>query len=85
MVTQRQATSNGETSTWGYKYWLQTGLPINYVGSVCDECGQGFTWGNQNDNDFADYYNGQFESYFRVQINEPDGTYQAHIFATTTG
>ena len=84
-VVYRTDHTNGETSTWNYKYWIQTGLPINYVGSVCDECTQGFTWGNQNDNDYADYYNGQFESYFRVQVDQPDGSYQAHIFATTTG
>ncbi len=85
MVTQRQTVSNSETSTWTYHYGLVKGLASNYVGAICDECNQGFTWGNQNDNDQADYYNGLFTSYAFAQVIQPDGSYQDHYYNTTTG
>ena len=85
VVTGVQSHVNSETSTWGYKYWMQQGLSDNSPSSICDDCHQGYSWGNQNDNDYADYYNGQFESFYRVQVTQPDGSFQLHLYATTTG
>lgn len=83
VITQK--VLGGSSPGWTYDYWLQTGLKSNYVGAICDECGQGFTWGNQNDDDYADYYNGQFESFAKVQVNQPDSSSQLYLYDTMTG
>ncbi|GHO66810.1 hypothetical protein KSC_057020 [Ktedonobacter sp. SOSP1-52] len=66
------------TSTWNYQYSVN-GLS----GSWCDDCGYGYTWGNQNDTDYADYYNGQFTSFAHAPVTQPDGYYQIECFAST--
>ncbi len=63
-VQSRSAVSNGVTSTWSYDYYIRT----NWPAPPCSDCNQGYDWGNQNDGDFADYYNGQFLSYSKVVV-----------------
>jgi len=85
VVVSRTAVSNSVTSTWQYTYYLQTGLGANFPGSGCPTCHQGYTWGNQNDLDYADYYNGQFMSFLSVRVIAPDSSYHYSSYGATTG
>ncbi len=78
-------SSTTPSSTWQYQYYLQQNLPANFPGTACSSCHQGFSWGNQNDADYADYYNGQFMSFYQVEVTQPDGSYQLHTYAGTPG
>ncbi|HVB22203.1 MAG TPA: hypothetical protein VNG51_09685, partial [Ktedonobacteraceae bacterium] len=85
VVSQRTAVSNGVTSTWTYQYYMLDNLSTNSPGTHCTNCNQGYTWGNQNDDDFLDYYNGQFRSFHKVIVTLPDNSYQYHYFGSTNG
>lgn len=88
VVLSRTATSNGVSATWNYQYYLQRGLPTDFPGSFCASpgtCQQGYSWGNENDADYLDFYNGQFQSFLKAQVTLPDGSYQVHLFDTTPG
>src|SRR5579883_966889 len=97
VVQKRTATSNGVSATWSYKYYLQTGVGISYPGFSVRLCpgsshswGQSCTtqtydWGDQNDDDAADYYNGSFQSFQQVQVTLPDGSSQTDTYGATTG
>ena len=80
LLTKRVEQTNGVSSTWLYQYYLQ-GLSDK----PCSNCVWGTTWGNQNDADDADYYNGQFTSYASAEVTNPDNSYQIDYFASTTG
>lgn len=80
LLTKRVEQTNGVSSTWSYQYYLQ-GL----TDKPCGNCVWGTTWGNQNDADTADYYNGQFTSYASAQVTNPDGSSQVDDFASTPG
>src|SRR6185312_15510134 len=81
VVSQRAAVSNGVTSTWGYQYFLRA----NWPAPPCSNCHQGDTWSNQNDNDYADYYNEIFTSFASAQVTLPDNSSQTHFFASWDG
>ncbi len=64
--TMQQITQNGQggtqtttpiTSTYVYTY-VQT-YPL--AAQECGDCVAGMYWGNQNDGDFLDYYNGKWD------------------------
>ncbi len=80
VLTQRVELNNGVNSTWKYQYYLN-GLSSK----PCATCAWGNTWGNQNDVDAADYYNGQFTSYAETVVTNPDSTSQINYFASTPG
>ena len=91
VVGSRTATTNGVSSTWSYTYYLQTGIqgasfPGYYTSRTCTSvCSQTYTWGNQNDFDYADYYNGAFQSFQQVQVILPDHSSQTDTYGATTG
>jgi len=80
LLTKRVELTNGVSSTWSYQYYLQ-GL----TAKPCSNCVWGNTWGNQNDADSADYYNGQFTSYASAKVINPDTSSQVDYFASTPG
>ncbi len=80
-VQSRSAVSNGVTSSWSYDYYIR----MNWPAPPCSDCNQGYDWGNQNDGDFADYYNGQFLSYSKVVVTAPDTSQQIHRYASSEG
>ncbi|GHO64329.1 hypothetical protein KSC_032210 [Ktedonobacter sp. SOSP1-52] len=80
VVTSRSSVTNGVTSSWKYQYGVNGGEL-----SWCTDCNYGYTWGNQNDTDYADYYNGQFTSFANAQVTQPDNSYQIEYFASTSG
>ncbi|GER89989.1 hypothetical protein KDW_41510 [Dictyobacter vulcani] len=80
VVYSRTAVTNGVSSTWQYQYY------VNQLSATwCDNCIYGYTWGNVNDEDYADYYNLQFTSFDTVQVTQPDGSSQQHFFYSTNG
>ncbi len=89
-VAARTETTNGVSSTWHYYDYLQTNIqgasiPGYSALSCTSVCRQSYTWGNQNDDDYADYYNGDFQSFAKVQVIQPDGSSQTHTYGATTG
>ncbi len=46
---------------------------------------ESYDWGDQNDDDYADYYNGTFESFAQVQVTNPDGSTQTDDYGSTNG
>jgi len=51
----------------------------------CSSCIEGFSWGNQNDNDYLDFYNGRFMSFAQVTVTHPDNGTELHKFFSTEG
>jgi RHS repeat-associated protein len=79
-----RAASGGNqtiTSTTAYTYQLTT----NFAGKECGDCSQGMYWGNENENDYLDYYNGKFMGFAQVGVSHPDGALDVHTFDATTG
>jgi RHS repeat-associated protein len=87
VIASRVAVSNGVKSIWNYTYTLQQNLLANFPGACFDglSCYQGFTWGNQNDADWLDYYNGQYEGFAQAAVTQPDGSTQDYTFVATDG
>lgn len=89
VVASRTAVSNGVSSKWSYNYYLQMGVGASYPGhstlSCSPSCSQTYDWGNQNDDDFADYYNGDFQSFYQVQVIQPDNSSQTMTYGATNG
>lgn len=74
-------TSVPVTSTTSYTY--QVTYP--YPAQECATCVAGFYWGNQNDNDYLDYYNYRFMGFAQVTVVNPDGSVDVHKFYSTEG
>ncbi|GCE23204.1 RHS repeat-associated core domain-containing protein [Dictyobacter kobayashii] len=80
VVYSRTAVTNGVSSTWQYQYYVNS-----LSATWCPNCTYGYTWGNVNDEDYADYYNEQFTSFSTVDVTQPDGSSQQHSFYSTSG
>ncbi|HEY1349190.1 MAG TPA: RHS repeat-associated core domain-containing protein [Ktedonobacteraceae bacterium] len=88
VVAGRSAVSNGVTSTWSYGYYLSTvnaSIATAQPSRSCHGGCESYDWGDQNDADFADYYNGNFQSFAQVQVSNPDGSTQTDTFGATNG
>lgn len=42
-------------------------------------------WGNQNDGDYLDYYNGHFMGFAQASVSNPDGSVVTHHYVATEG
>jgi RHS repeat-associated protein len=76
-----QQTSTPVTSTHAYTYQLSYPL----VAQECLDCVAGMYWGNQNDGDYLDYYNGHFMGFAQTGISNPDGSVVVHKYEATEG
>ncbi|GCF10715.1 RHS repeat-associated core domain-containing protein [Dictyobacter arantiisoli] len=85
VVTSRTTTTNGVASTWNYQYEMSKFINNATMCLTQSVCGQGFTWGDINDNDYADYYNVHFMSFASAQVTQPDQSYQQYTFYSTPG
>ncbi len=88
VVASRTASSNAVISTWSYSYYLtkvNASVPTNQPSRSCHGGCESYDWGNQNDDDFADYYNGTFEGFAQVQVVQPDGSSQTDTYGATNG
>ncbi|HLY63915.1 MAG TPA: hypothetical protein VKU60_00155, partial [Chloroflexota bacterium] len=68
-----RAASSGNvtiTSSTEYHYVLTTSL----AAQECGDCQQGMYWGNQDDGDTMDYYNGTFMGFHEADVTHPDGS-----------
>lgn len=75
---QTNTTVAGTTS-----YTYQVPYPIKAW--ECSTCMATFYWGNQNDFDMLDYYNGTFMGFQQAAVGNPDGSVDVHKFYTTEG
>jgi RHS repeat-associated protein len=76
--TQTQTTV---TSSANYAYTISYPLRAQ----ECSDCVAGFSWGNQNDNDYLDFYNGKFLGFNQTTVSNPDGSLEVHTFWSTEG
>jgi hypothetical protein len=68
------------TSSWAYTYQL-----ASLVAKECTDCVAGMYWGNQNDGDYMDYYNGHFMGFAQASVSNPDGSMVTHKYYATEG
>jgi RHS repeat-associated protein len=64
-----------------YLYFLAYPL----TAQQCPDCTADFSWGNQNDADYLDYYNGQYMGFVQVSEYHPDGSKTGHRYYATEG
>ena len=76
---QQSSTPVNGTTTYSYKDVYP--LPAQ----ECPTCVAGFSWGNQDDNDYLDFYNGKFMAFPQVTVSKPDGSKDVHQFNSTEG
>src|SRR5258708_21157729 len=87
LVRQSQAGQGGQqtatpvTGTTAYNY--QIAYPL--LAQECSDCVAGYTWGNQNDNDYLDFYNGKFMGFTQASVGNPDGSVEIHKYYSTEG
>ena len=74
-------TTTPVSSSYGYTY-TQT-YPL--AAQECGDCVAGMYWGNQNDGDYLDYYNGTFMGFSAASVSNPDGSAVKHQYYTTQG
>ena len=67
-------------SDWAYTYQLSS-----LIAKECTDCVAGMYWGNQNDGDYMDYYNGKFMGFAQASISNPDGSVVTHKYEATEG
>ena len=79
--TPTSGNANAEqVMTWQYVYRL-TAL----TAQECWNCTVGMYWGDANDGDTLDYYNGRFAGFANVTVTNPDGSSEAMYYETTAG
>jgi hypothetical protein len=76
-----QQTSTPVTGTTTYNY--QVAYPL--LAQECSDCVAGYTWGNQNDNDYLDFYNCKFMGFTQASVGNPDGSVEVHKYYSTEG
>ncbi len=81
VITKRVANTNRVMSSWSYSYYLRT----NWPAPSCDNCNQGYMWGNINDGDYADYYNYVFTSFASAQVTNPDNSSGIYNYTSSDG
>ena len=86
----QRITQNGQggtqtptTVTGSYIYAYLLSYPL--VAQQCTDCVAGMYWGNQNDGDYLDYYNGHFMGFTQGSLSKPDGSVEIHKFYATEG
>jgi len=70
-----QQTTTPVDGTHRYTYYLTYPLGAQ----ECLDCVAGMYWGNQNDGDYLDYYNGSFMGFREAGVSNPDGTVKDHL------
>jgi RHS repeat-associated protein len=89
VLTQQQtqeyrAASSGNvliTGTASYQYDLTYPL----AAQECPDCVAGMYWGNQNDGDYLDYYNGKYMGFTEADVTNPDDSVVKHHYYATEG
>src|SRR5579875_2182905 len=76
-----QQTSTPITETTSYSYQLTYPLPAQ----ECSDCVTGMYWGDQNNNNYLNYYDSTFMGFAQATVNEPDGSVVVHKFYAGEG
>ncbi len=80
VVRPSSSGNNTVTSTTSYSYLL------SHLGAQpCSDCTVGYDWGDQNDLDYLDFYNGKFMGFTQVTVTNPDGSVEVHHYKATGG
>ncbi|HEU5383590.1 MAG TPA: RHS repeat-associated core domain-containing protein [Ktedonobacteraceae bacterium] len=74
-------TSTPITETTTYSYQLTYPLPAQQ----CSDCVAGMYWGDQNNNNYLNYYDGTFMGFAQTTVNQPDGGVTVHKFYAGEG
>jgi RHS repeat-associated protein len=78
-VMRNSATTVTSNTSFSY----QLSYPLS--SQKCSDCVAGFSWGNQNDNDYLDFYNGKYLGFAQATVNRPDGSLEIHKYWATEG
>lgn len=76
-----QQTTTPVDTEHQYTYYLSYPLSAQ----ECGDCVAGMYWGNQNDGDYLDYYNGSFMGFTEAAVSNPDGSLEYHHYYATHG
>jgi RHS repeat-associated protein len=76
-----QQTSTPITETTSYSYQLTYPLPAQ----ECSDCVAGMYWGDQNNNNYLNYYDSTFMGFAQTTVNEPTGGVEVHKFYAGEG
>jgi len=80
-----QVTVNGTSTpvmeTTNYSYQLTYPL----TAQECSDCVAGMYWGNQNDNDYLNFYNAVFMGFAQATVDLPTGAVQIHKYYAGEG
>jgi RHS repeat-associated protein len=76
-----QQTSTPITETTNYSYQLTYPLPAQ----ECSDCVAGMYWGDQNNNNYLNYYDSTFMGFAQTTVNEPTGGVEVHKFYAGEG
>lgn len=79
----RASSSGNVTVTTATSYNYTLAYPLQ--AQPCSDCVAGMDWGNQNDGDYLDYYNGKFMGFAQVSVSRPDGSKDVHRYFSTQG
>lgn len=74
-------TSTPITETTSYSY--QLAYPL--LAQECSDCVAGMYWGDQNNNNYLNYYDGIFMGFVQTTVNEPTGGVEVHKFYAGEG
>jgi hypothetical protein len=76
-----QQTSTPITETTSYSYQLTYPLPAQ----ECSDCVTGMYWGDQNNNNYLNYYDSTFMGFTQTTVDKPDGSVEVHKFYAGEG
>ena len=72
--------ANPITSSWTYNYNLE-----HLSAQECGDCQYGMYWGNANDGDYQDFYNGTFTGFYFAKALNPDTSLDETYSYSTEG
>lgn len=67
-------------STWTYNYDL-----ANLTAQECSDCKVGMYWGDANNGDYLDFYNGRFTGFAFAEVENPDLSLENDYYYSTEG
>src|SRR6185437_6708146 len=88
-LRKRHAVENAPTSTmsgfqlistWNYNYKL-----ASLTAQECSDCKVGMYWGDANNGDYLDFYNGRFTGFAFAQVVNPDNSLENDYYYSTEG
>jgi RHS repeat-associated protein len=79
------STTVTSSTNYAYKVSYYNGAFTALSAQECSDCKAGYSWGNQDDNDYLDFYNGKFMGFAQATASHPDGSLEVHKYWATEG